>query len=318
MAHDASLDAMPGAMKASEAARITKTVARLSVATALVLIALKLWAWFVSGSVAMFASLADSGLDGLASLFTLLAVSYAALPPDEEHRFGHGKAEGFAAMVQAMLVGVSATLVAVEAISRLRAPQPIAESTLALAVMVVSIALTLALIWAQSRAISRTGSVATKGDRAHYAADLAANAAVIGGISLAAFTGLAWADPVVGLGVAVWLAWSALDVARSGWDQLLDREVSDEARERIRTLALSRGVLLDIHQLRTRTSGPYIHIQFHAEMPPHLSLIEAHQAMVAAEKAILTEFPAADVLIHPDPQGRAEPHGADVFSEAAE
>ncbi|MEO0785876.1 MAG: cation diffusion facilitator family transporter [Pseudomonadota bacterium] len=318
MPHDATHDTLPGALRASDASRITKAVARLSVATASVLIALKLWAWLASDSVAMLSSLADSGLDGFASLFTLIAVSYAAAPPDAEHRYGHGKAEGFAAMVQAALVGVSAIFVAIEAISRFRAPQPIAESTLALAVMVVSIALTLGLIWAQSRAISKTGSVATKGDRAHYAADLAANGAVIVGISLAAFTGLGWADPLVGLLVAVWLAWSAVEVAQGGWDQLLDREVSDEARQRIAELALSSGVLLDVHQLRTRTSGPYIHIQFHAEMPPHLSLVEAHAAMVAAEKAILSEFPAADVLIHPDPRGHAEPHGSDVFAETAE
>jgi len=318
MAHDASHDSMPGALRAADAARITKSVARLSVATALALIGLKLWAWLVSDSVAMLSSLADSGLDAMASLFTLLAVSYAAVPPDKEHRFGHGKAEGFAALIQAMLVGVSAVLITLEAVSRLRNPEPIAQGGLAISVMVISITLTLALIWAQSRAIAKTGSVATKGDRAHYAADLAANFAVIVGISLATFSGLPWADPLVGLLVAGWLAWSAIDVARGGLDQLLDREVSDQARDRIRELALSSGVLLDVHQLRTRVSGPYIHIQFHAEMPPHLSLVEAHKAMVAAEEAILAEFPAADVLIHPDPRGYAEPHGSDVFAEATE
>ncbi|MEM1151286.1 MAG: cation diffusion facilitator family transporter [Pseudomonadota bacterium] len=318
MAGDPPIDAMPGGLKAVDATRITKAVARLSVCTALVLIALKLWAWWVSDSVSMFASLADSGLDGMASMFTLLAVSYAAVPPDAEHRFGHGKAEGFAAIAQAMFVGVSATLVATEAVGRVRNPEPIVESTLALAVMAISIALTLALLWAQSRAIAKTGSAATKGDRAHYAADLASNIAVIGGISLAAFTGLGWADPLVGLGVAAWLAWSALSVARSGWDQLLDREASDTVRERIRDLALSRGVLLEIHDLRTRTSGPYIHIQFCAALPSHLSLVEAHEAMQAAHDAILTEFPAADVFIQPDPRGRAGADDLELLPTAAE
>lgn len=306
---------LPGGLDPETAARITKTVSRLSVATAIVLIALKVWAWLVSGSVAMLASLADSGLDAIASLFTLLAVTYAAQPPDAEHRYGHGKAEAFAAMVQALLVGVSATLIAIEAFQRFRTPEPIAESTLALVVMGISTALTIALIWAQTRAIRQTGSVATTGDRAHYAADLAANAAVIGGIAAASFLGLAWADPLVGLAVALWLAWSALDVARGGIDQLLDRELSDEARDRICELALAPGGLLGVHQLRTRASGPYVHIQFHADMPPHLSLIEAHDMMIAAEKAILAEFPAADITIHPDPRGRAEPHGSPVFGE---
>ena len=309
---------LPGGLEPDEAARITKAVSRLSVMTAIILIGLKAWAWLASGSVAMLASLADSGLDAVASLFTLLAVIYAARPPDAEHRYGHGKAEAFAAMVQALLVGVSATLIAIEAFQRFRDPQPITQSTFALIVMGVSTALTVALIWAQTRAIRRTGSVATTGDRAHYVADIAANVAVIGGIAVASFLGLAWADPLVGLAVAAWLAWSALDVARGGIDQLLDRELSDEARERICELALSPSGLLGVHQLRTRASGPYIHIQFHAEMPPHLSLIEAHDMMIAAEKAILAEFPAADITIHPDPRGRAEPHGSPVFGEEGE
>ena len=306
-----ALDATPGALEAQTASAITKRVARISVAVAVVLMALKLWAWIASGSVAMLSSLADSSLDGAASLFTLLAVGYAAMPADEDHRFGHGKAEAMAAMVQALLVGISATLVAIEATNRLRNPEQIAESTLALGVMVVSIVMTIALIWAQTRAIAQTGSVATKGDRAHYASDLAANVAVIVGISLAAFTGLAWADPLVGLAVAAWLGWSAFEVARGGFDQLIDAELDDEARARITDLAMSEGVVLSVHSLRTRASGPMIHIQFHAELPPHLSLIEAHEAMVAAEKAIMAEFPAADVLIHPDPRGYAEPHGSD-------
>ncbi len=308
--------APPCGLTVAQTARITRNVARLSVATATVLIAIKAWAWLASDSVAMLSSLADSGLDGLASLFTLLAVGYAAQPPDNEHRHGHGKAEAFAALMQAMLVGVSATLVAIEAIGRFRDPQPIVASTLALAVMLVSIALTLGLITAQTKALRRTGSVATRGDRAHYAADLAANFAVIVGIGAATWLGLPWADPLVGLLVAIWLAWSALDVARGGFDQLLDRELPDETREKIRQLALSTGGLLDVHGLRTRAAGPYLHVQFHAELPAHLSLVDAHRLMVDAEKAIHSQYPAADILIHPDPQGQAEPHGSDLFQQS--
>ena len=311
--HDHSGAGMPGGMHAGEASSITRMTARLSVATAFVLIGLKLWAWLSSGSVGLLSSLADSGLDGAASLFTLMAVSYAAMPPDEEHRHGHGKAEGFAAIVQAMLVGISATLVAVEAVSRFLSPEPIRQSGLALGVMAVSIVLTLMLITAQTQAIRKTGSVATTGDRAHYSADLAANFAVIAGIGATAYFGQRWADPLIGLGVAIWLAFSALGVARTGLDQLLDRELSDEARDQIRALAMKPGGLLDVHELRTRASGPYVHIQFHADLPADVSLVEAHQMMVAAERSILTVFPAADVLIHPDPRGKAEPHGSEAF-----
>ena len=312
MSHADELN-LPGTLMPQAAARITRRVAALSVATALVLVILKAAAWMWSDSVALLSSLADSSLDGAASLFTLMAVTYAAMPPDAEHRYGHGKAEAFAAIMQAALVGVSATLVAIEAIGHFLDPQDISHSWLALSVMGVSVVLTLALVWAQTKAIEQTGSVATKGDRAHYMADLAANGAVISGIVAAGFLGLRWADPLIGLLVAAWLAYSALEVAREGLDQLLDRELSDEARARISTLALDGTGLLDVHQLRTRASGPWVHIQFHAEMPANLSLIEAHKLMVSAEKAILKEFPAADITIHPDPRGFAESHGSEAF-----
>ncbi len=308
---------LPGGLPAGVAAKITRRTAFLSVGVATTLTLLKAWAWFVSDSVAMLSSLADSGLDLAASLFTLAAVAYAARPPDDDHRHGHGKAEGFASVVQAMLVGVAAALVAREAIGHVFAPREVQRGGLAIGVMVISIVLTIGLVWAQTRAIRKTGSVATAGDRAHYAADLAANFAVIGGIGAATMLNAPWADPLIGLGVAVWLAWSALDVARGGINQLLDRELSDEARARIRELALAGGHLLDIHALRTRASGPYVHIQFHADLPPGITLVDAHERMVAAERAILDEFPAADILIHPDPRGHAESHGGESFEEDA-
>lgn len=311
MPHDAGV--VPGRLPIEETARITRITAMLSVSVATALIAIKLWAWLASGSVAMLSSLADSGLDGAASLFTLMAVVYAARPADAEHRFGHGKAEGFAAIFQALLVGISATLVAVEAVKRIMSPQPIEASMLALSVMGVSILLTVALVTAQSRAVARTGSVATAGDRAHYVADLAANAVVIVGIAGSSFLGVFWLDPVVGLALAAWLIWSALGVARGGVDQLLDRELSDEARARISELATDGETILDVHQLRTRASGPYVHIQFHADLPAHLSLIDAHDAMVQAETRIRSEFPSADILIHPDPRGAAAPHVTQAF-----
>ncbi|MEM6625765.1 MAG: cation diffusion facilitator family transporter [Pseudomonadota bacterium] len=316
MAHEAASGPGPiGRLAPPDAARITQRTAGLAVAMAGVLIAIKAWAWFVSGSVAMLASLADSGLDLAASLFTLWAVTYAAAPPDPEHRYGHGKAESFAGLFQALLVGASATFVAIEAFDRFQNPQPIQQGGLAIAVMVISIGLTLALLVAQSRAVNATGSVATSGDRAHYAADLGANLAVILGVAASAFLGWPLADPLIGLGVALWLAWSALEVARGATNQLMDRELPADARERIVALAEAADPRVSVHQLRTRAAGPIIHIQFHLDLPPTMSLAEAHQVMVACETRILAEFPGADVLIHPDPIGVAEPHGGDFFGE---
>jgi ferrous-iron efflux pump FieF len=302
-------------MRPKEASVITSWVAIASVGVAIVLVALKGGAWYLSGSVAMLSSLADSGLDLAASFVTLLAVRYAATPPDADHRYGHGKAEAFAGLFQAGLVAVSAALVATEAVSHLLKPVPILASGLALGVLAVSIVLTGSLITLQSWAVKQTGSIATSGDRAHYASDLAANLAVMLGIGASVWFGLTWADAAAGLIVAAWLAYGAWHVARGAADHLMDREMSEADRTRIRALAMEDKALLDVHDLRTRMSGPYVHVQFHADIAPHLSLAEAHKIVVAAEHRIRAEFPAADILIHPDPADQAEPHGHEDFAE---
>lgn len=305
-------DAKPIA-DSTEHAELTSRTATLSLTVAVFLIALKAWAWAASGSVAMLASLADSGLDLAGSLFTFFAVRYAAAPPDREHRYGHGKAEAFAGLMQSGLVAFSALVVALEAGRRLLEPAPVTHGLMGIAVMVVSLAATGALVAAQTAAIKRTGSVATRADRLHYASDIAANLVVMIGIAGGAFFALYWADAVAGLAVAAWLAWSAYNVARESANHLLDREVSDEHRARIRALAEQDPRMGRVHDLRTRTSGPYLHIQFHADLEPTLTLEDAHRIVVAAEERIRAAFPTADIIIHPDPRGRAEPHGHEHF-----
>jgi cation diffusion facilitator family transporter len=304
-----------GRMAPEEAARITRGAAILSVSVAAVLVAIKGWVWLLSGSVAMLSALADSTLDLAASLFTFFAVRWAAIPPDKEHRFGHGKAEAFAGMFQAGLVVLSAGYIFSEVVRHLVAPRPITHGVEGVAVMVVSIALTSGLLVVQTRAIRRTGSVATAGDRAHYAADLAANIVVIVGIAAAAFFGVLWLDALAGLIVAAWLVYGAWSIARDAADHLMDREMAEADRDRIKELALLDPEMRGVHDLRTRMSGPYVHVQFHADLDPDISLEAAHKIVVAAENRIRAAFPAADVIIHPDPKGRAEPHGHEYFSE---
>lgn len=306
---------LPSATSADHA-RLTTRAAGASLAVAVTLIALKAWAWWISGSVAMLASLADSALDLAASVITFYAVRYAAAPPDREHRFGHGKAEAFAGLLQGGLVAVSGVLIALEALPRFAVATPLTHSGESLAVMAVAIVLTAALVAYQTRAVRQTGSIATRADRLHYVGDIASNVAVVAGIIAGAYLGLTWADPVAALFVAAWLAYGSLKVAREAADHLLDREVSDETRARIRTLAESDKRILHVHDLRTRTSGPYVHVQFHAELDPDLSLEQAHEIVVAAEDRIRAEFPTADIIIHPDPKGRAEPHGHEHFERA--
>jgi cation diffusion facilitator family transporter len=307
----------PGRLEPAKARGITGRVTAISVAVAAVLAATKLAVVIVTGSMAILASLADSTLDLLASLVTFFAVRYAASPADAEHRYGHGKAEAFAALFQAGLVTLSAALLGREAVARLLEPRPIAHGGLAIGVMVLSIVVTAGLIWAQTRAVRATGSVAVSGDRMHYASDLAANVVVIAGVALAV-VGLRWADPLAAGAIALWLLWGAWRVAKGGFDQMMDRELPDEDRARIRALVLEDPRLLDVHQLRTRASGPLAHIQFHVDLDPAMTLEAAHVVMVAAEQRILAVYPGADVIIHPDPRGRAEPHGAPHFRGEAE
>lgn len=305
----------PGGLASAEATRITSRTAVISVAAALFLCALKGWSYWQSGSVAMLASLADSALDLAASAFTFAAVRYAAAPPDREHRYGHGKAEAFAGLVQAGLVAVSCFMIVLEAGKHLARPHVVRDGVESLIVMAVSLGVTALVMWAQTRALRQTGSIATAGDRAHYASDFASNIAVMIGIAGAAFFGVLWLDAVAGLAVAAWLAWSALHIARGAADQLLDRELPDADRARIRELAMEGGDIRGVHALRTRASGAYVHVQFHADLDPKLSLVEAHERIVAAEARIRSAYPAADVLIHADPANATAPHGHEDFGE---
>ncbi|AZS23164.1 MULTISPECIES: cation diffusion facilitator family transporter [unclassified Caulobacter] len=292
----------------------TQRVALLSVATAAILIVVKAIAWQASGSVAILASLSDSALDLVASLITVYAVRYAAEPPDAEHRFGHGKAEAFSSLMQGGLVFASGALVGREAINAWLHPQPVEHGLAGVAVMAISIALTLALITAQTRVVKASGSIAISGDRAHYAADLASNAVALVGVGAAAWLGLPWVDAVAGLIVALWLIWGAVGVFREASHQLMDRELPDEDREKIVALVTADPKVLGVHQLRTRASGPYVHIQMHADLAGDISLAEAHAIIVAAENRVLDAFPAADLIIHGDPRGLAEKHGG-LFAE---
>jgi cation diffusion facilitator family transporter len=304
------------AIPAEETAALTRRVTLLSVLTALVLVSIKVVAWLASGSVALMASAADSALDLLASLATFFAVRYAVAPPDREHRFGHGKAEAFASLFQGGLVFASAALIAREAVVDLMSPHALRQEGWAVAVMVVSTALTALLVTAQTRVLRRTASVAVAGDRAHYAADLGSNIIALAGIAASALLAMNSLDAAAALAVAALLLWGAIGVFRDAASQLLDRELPSDARARIVDLVTKDKRVSGVHQLRTRAAGPFVHMQMHVDLDPELSLEVAHEVVVDAEKRVLEDFPSADIIIHADPRGRAEPHGG-AFAEVA-
>lgn len=287
-----------------------RRVTGLSVGVAVVLIALKAFALGASGSVSILATLADSGLDLIASLATFYAVRWAAAPPDEAHRYGHGKAEALAALVQAGLVFASALFIGWAAVNRILDPRPVTAGSWSVGVMLISMALTGWLVWMQTRAVKASGSIAVAGDRAHYAADMAANLVALIGVASGAFLNAPGLDAAAGLVVAVWLFWGAAGMLQVAAQQLLDRAAPDEDRIAVTTAVLADPRISGVHQLRTRRAGPTLMVQMHVDLEPSLTLIQAHDIVVEAERRVLAVRPGADIIIHPDPRGRAETHTA--------
>ena len=263
----------------------------------------------MTGSVAMLGSLADTALDLVASIVTLLGVRWAAMPADEEHRFGHGKAEALAALTQVLLIIVSAMGIAWRAISQLGTNEPTQELELGLGVSLVAIAATFALLSYQRHVINKTGSLAISTDNLHYKSDLLLNFSVIIALVLDQLAGWQHGRSAFrSAGIAVWLAWSAISAASHSIDQLMDREWADDKRERLLAMIAAHPELDGIHELRTRTSGGHDFVQFHIWLDPAMNLIEAHRVMDEVEARIVhAEFPGTEVLIHPDPRGLQEP-----------
>jgi ferrous-iron efflux pump FieF len=291
-----------------ELQRLTRLATYASVGVASILIAAKLVAWSMTGSVAILSTLVDSMLDGLASVVTLIAVRHAQIPADREHRFGHGKAEALAAMAQAAFVAGSAIIVVFHAATRLFQPAPIAATDIGIAVMVGSIALTLGLVIFQHYVVQRTNSMAISADSLHYRGDLLINLAVIVSLIAASFWDAAYLDPLTGAAIAFYLLYGAWRILRSALDMLMDRELPDSDRARIRALAMEHEAVSDLHDLRTRRSGADVFIQMHLELDGDMSLLQAHVIADQVEAKIRDAYAGAEVLIHQDPAGLEEPH----------
>lgn len=277
-----------------------------SVGVALTLIGLKVWAWFATNSVAMLSSLADSMLDLLASGITLFAVKVAVSPADREHRFGHGKSEGIAGLVQAVIITGSAGYVCYRAIERLLAPSPVESPSVGVGVMLISLVLTIGLVAFQRFVVQRTGSLAIAADAVHYRADILTNIAVLAAILLSSTWGLHILDPLLGLVVVALILWSVATIVRESLNVLLDRELPDSDRLRIEEIASAHPEVRGLHDMRTRSAGATSFIQFHLELDPKLSLIEAHKICDGVEREVRQIYPAAEVLIHADPYGLPE------------
>lgn len=288
---------------------MTAKAAIASVAMALFLTVLKSWAAIETGSVALLGSLADTGFDLLASLLTLFSVRYAAMPADDDHRFGHGKAEALSALVQVMLVTVSALFIGWRAVVRLGSGAPTEHPEMGIGVSLVAIAATLGLLAYQRHVIKKTGSVAIHGDHLHYQGDLLLNIAVIIALALDAVLNVRGADPLFGIAIALWLLWGAWRAASLALDQLLDKEWPLEKRQRFIEVAMRHSELRGIHDMRTRSAGAHDFCQFHVWVDPNMTVLQAHEVMDEIEAELMREFPGVEVLIHPDPEGHKDELG---------
>lgn len=296
----------PRGLSLGDASLMTRA-AIASVCVSTILIAAKGVAFLLSGSVAMLASLADSAIDLLASAGNLFAVRQAIVPSDHQHRFGHGKAEAVAGLAQGLLVAASMLFLVREAFRRLINPMPLNFGGMAIAVMVLSIVLTFVLVAYQRRVVRDTGSIAISADYLHYVGDLLTNFGVIVAIVLSINLGWHVADPLIGLAIAGVLAISAWQILRTSLDQLMDRELPEEDRQRIKSIVLGFGKVRGLHDLRTRAAGTQTFLQLHVEMDPALTLADAHEVSDMIEAALLKTFPAAEILIHLDPHGAELP-----------
>mgnify|MGYP006196727619 CR=1 FL=1 len=281
-------------------ARLMRLATFAALATALTLALAKAIAWWLSGSVSLLAGLTDSLLDGAASLLNLLAVHYALRPADEDHRYGHGKAEALAGLGQALFIGASALLVGSHAIDRLLNPEPIGAPALGIAVMLLSLALTVALLLFQNHVVKLTGSTAIRADSLHYRSDLLLNSSILLALLLASY-GWPQLDAIFGMAIALYIFWSAIRIVREAAAVLMDQELDPQISARMHGLACAVPGVLGAHDLRTRLSGTHWFVQLHVELPGELSLQHAHGLCDQIEAAIRSEFPRAEVLVHADP-----------------
>jgi ferrous-iron efflux pump FieF len=291
----------------SDNAKLMKRATYASVSVAGLLITAKLVAWLLTGSVSVMSSLLDSGLDIAASLVNLIAIRTAVTPADREHRFGHGKAEPLAGLGQSAFIAGSAALLFVEALYRILNPVPIDHSLVGIVVMAFSIVATLILLRYQQYVIGKTGSIAIGADELHYRSDLVLNLGVIASLALGNILGWHLIDPIFGASIALWIVYSAWQIASGSLTQLMDREIADADRARIRAIAEAHDEVRAVHDLRTRASGPTAFVQLHLEMDGGMKLSRAHEVSDEVEAKIREAFPNAEVMIHQDPAGIEEP-----------
>jgi ferrous-iron efflux pump FieF len=275
----------------------------VALVVALVLVVVKVWAYFATGSISLLTAAADALVDVLASSVTFAGVRYAARPADRGHRYGHGKAEAVAAFVQALLLAGAAIALGIESVQRLMYPEPLNQTGFGIWVIVASSFVAVGLVSMQTYVVKRTGSTAIAADRAHYVTDVAVNLAVLAALLLDRYLGWTRADAFGALGISLYMLWNARGMAVHALVQLLDRELDASERERIETTLLACDGVHGVHDLRTRDGGDRVFVEFHLEVDGALTVARGHEIADCAEQAVKQLFDASDVTAHVEPAG---------------
>lgn len=291
-----------------QAHRLNLSAGIASVSVASILVLAKIWAFSLTGSMSIAASLADSVMDLLVASGGLMAIWYASRPPDDDHAFGHTSAEDLAALAQSAFLLVSAGVISVTSVRRLLAPAPpeLGAEGIGIAVMVLSIVLTIALVLWQRRVSKETGSKVVAADSLHYLGDLIPNIGAILALFASSAFGLTQLDSVVALGAAGILVVGAINIGKSAWDALMDRAAPDDIVEMVEEMARTQDGVYAYHDLKTRMAGAKPFINIHIEVNGDQSLREAHAISADLKARILKEYPIADVIIHKDVAGEAD------------
>jgi len=274
-----------------------------SVLTVAVLILIKSYAYWKSGSASILASLIDSFVDSGVSIMTFFAIQYSLKPPDSEHRHGHGKIEGLVAVLQGAFIAGAGIALLVESAIRFQKTEEITAHPAALVIMGISIVLSAVLVTIQKYALRTAPSLAVEADRAHYSMDILINTGVMAVLVALYYGAPRWIDPAFAAAVVIYLAINVVAIVRKGVDMLLDRELPDETREQIKACVLAHEGVRGLHDLRTHKSGMRIFISFDVEVDGDQPLSDAHAIARDLETELVEKFPNAEIMIHVDPHG---------------
>lgn len=283
-----------------EYTKYVKRAASFAIVVAVVLIVIKAFAWWQTGSMAILAAMTDSLVDLFASITNIVVLRFALQPADDNHTFGHGKAESLAALVQSAFIMGSAAFLLLQGIQRLTDPQWVQSSELGMMVSLISIAITAILVWYQQKVVRLTQSPAIQADSLHYQTDLYMNAAILVAMLLN-MQGIIYADAIFAIGIAFYILYNAAKMLWEAIQSLLDQALPQEEIDLIWTIALEHPRIISIHDLKTRRAGAVRFIQLHLELDDDLPLVVAHNITDSLEQKLLQAFPLSEVIIHQEP-----------------